>query len=152
LLSRAVSTPENGVLYGTVQVKKSAIDDLRVCSEKSPLTEERNVQTSTTGITMAVRTRTETLAIGETRTLHTTVATRFSVEILEGRDLVRLQRVIFGAAGGPFLDENFLFVRRGEAIPFGRIRATPRAAESVRIRYRVRSGRDFTGVPEIREG
>ncbi len=38
-LSRAVSTPENGALYmrcGTVQVKKSAADDLRVCSEKSP--------------------------------------------------------------------------------------------------------------------
>jgi hypothetical protein len=38
-LSRAVSTLENGALYmrcGTVQVKKSAADDLRVCSEKSP--------------------------------------------------------------------------------------------------------------------
>jgi hypothetical protein len=34
-----VSTPENGAIYmrrGTVQVKKSAADDLRVCSEKSP--------------------------------------------------------------------------------------------------------------------
>jgi hypothetical protein len=34
-----VNTPENGALYmchGTVQVKKSAADDLRVCLEKSP--------------------------------------------------------------------------------------------------------------------
>ena len=38
-LSRAVSTLENGALYmrrGTVQVKKSAADGLRVCSEKPP--------------------------------------------------------------------------------------------------------------------
>ena len=101
---------------------------------------------------MAVSTKTETLAIGQVKTLQTTVATRFSVEILDGRDSVRLQRVIFGAAGGPFLDTNFLFVRRGEAIPFGRIRATPRAAESVRVRYRIRSGRDFTGTPEVGPG
>src|ERR671923_1513798 len=58
-LSRAVSTPENGALYmrrGTVQVKKSAADDLRVCSEKSPnIAFERDAANSAAPLNLGVR-------------------------------------------------------------------------------------------------
>ena len=98
---------------------------------------------------MSIITKTVTLHIGETKHLHTSVGVRFSVEIFEGRDTVRMQRVRFGALDGPFVDTNYLFLKASECIPIGFINATPNFSGAVTITYRVRTGRDFTGVPEF---
>lgn len=98
---------------------------------------------------MAISTKMVKLAIGEEKVLHRSVATRFSVEILEGRGLVRMQRVRFGLVGDAFADSNFEFLTRVDTIPVGSVRAIPAAAQAVQITYKVRSGRHFTGVPEL---
>ncbi len=98
---------------------------------------------------MAIINKTVTIAIGETKLLHRTFALRFSVEIISGRDLVRMQRVRFGVVGSGFIDTNFLFVKTGEAIPTAAIMATPNSAQAITITFKVRSGRDFTGTPEL---
>src|SRR5437870_922865 len=98
---------------------------------------------------MSVFQKTVTLAIGQTKHLHTSIATRCSVEILQGRDQVRMQRVRFGALGDPFLDTNYLFLTAAQCIPIGFINATPNQSSAVTITFKVRTGRDFTGVPEF---
>ena len=98
---------------------------------------------------MAIETHTITLANAEDVRLASRVTSPFSVEIIEGRDTVRLQRVRFGVAGQAFADTNYAFLRRGETIPWGSIRAVPRFSGGTEITYKVRSGRDFTGNPEV---
>ena len=98
---------------------------------------------------MAVFTKTVTLAIGEEKVLHRAAVTPFSVEIIDGRGLVRMHRLRNGLIGDAFADTNFEFLLRRQTIPVGSIRAIPASAQAVQITYKVRSGANFTGVPEI---
>jgi hypothetical protein len=102
---------------------------------------------------MAVITKTKTIQPGHIKVLHRTVGKQFTVEILDGRDSVVLSLRVNGVnlvfAGDP----NFAIVRAAQAIPFATVRASVEAGRpAATIRYRVRSGRDATGTPEVRQG
>jgi hypothetical protein len=98
---------------------------------------------------MAKFEKTVTLATGQTIHLHTSVATRCSVEIKEGRGFVRMQRVRFAVVADGFTDTNFIFLTAAQCIPVGLINGTLNVAGPITVTYKVRTGRDFTGSPEF---
>lgn len=80
--------------------------------------------------------------------LHSAVATRFSVTIVstsepEAQGGVLMRRTIYGVPG-KFVETNFVFVRRGQAIPFGAIGAKPAddSPDELVVDYEVRTGSD----------
>jgi hypothetical protein len=84
--------------------------------------------------------------------LHTSVAKRCTVEILEvidGDAAIVLSRKKNGAIiDGPFF-QTFIGLTLGQTIPFGVIRASIQPGDqATTIRYRVRTGADVTGTPE----
>src|SRR5256885_14896841 len=82
---------------------------------------------------MAVFTKTVTLAIGEEKVLHRAAVTPFSVEIIDGRGLVRMHRQRNGLIGDAFADANFEFLLRRQTIPVGSIRAIPAYARPCKL-------------------
>lgn len=100
---------------------------------------------------MAELVKTVVLRPNRPKQLHLSVATRFSVEIIEGRDSVLLVRRLNGVRLDPAGTDDFTFLTAGQCVPWGTVQGNLGAGATapLTVRYKVRSGKDFTGVPEF---
>lgn len=104
---------------------------------------------------MSIKDKTVTLRQGEQagKLFHRTAAKRFSVELRPGQPGVELRRNTNGGFSGRFQRTAFTFLTLGQTIPtgavFGRLDLNPAEPLEVEVAFRVRSGANFTGVPEF---
>jgi hypothetical protein len=97
---------------------------------------------------VAIQDKTATIGRSLLEVLHIAVAKQATVEILEPRDFLTLSRRLNGVNLDLVTDDrNFAALKTRQTIPWGSIRASGPAG--TRIRYRVRTGRDVTGIPEF---